>query len=45
MPVCLAMGEAAGLAAAMAAAGDGRSRSVDTDDLRKRLRAYGAYLP
>ena len=46
MPVCLAMGEAAGLAAAMAAKGDQADvHAVDTADLRERLRAYGAYLP
>ncbi len=42
MPVCLAMGEAAGCAAAMAGAD---TRSVDTDKLRKKLKANGAYLP
>lgn len=46
MPVCLAMGEAAGIAAAMAAQEDiPDTRSVDTVELRNRLRAYGAYLP
>lgn len=46
MPVCLAMGEAAGLAAAMAATGEQPdTRSVDTHVLRKRLQGYGAYLP
>lgn len=46
MPVCLCMGEAAGLAAAMAA-GDGSTdvHAVNTDELRNRLRHYGAYLP
>jgi glycine/D-amino acid oxidase-like deaminating enzyme len=44
MPVCLATGEAAGLAAAMAGA-EGDTRAVNTQDLRGRLRAYGAYLP
>jgi len=44
MPVCLAMGEAAGLAAAMAVA-SADVRSVDTDRLRTRLTEYGAYLP
>ena len=46
MPVCLAMGEAAGMAAAMAArnhAGD--VRAVNTSHLRKRLREKGGYLP
>ncbi|HLL88413.1 MAG TPA: FAD-dependent oxidoreductase [Tepidisphaeraceae bacterium] len=46
MPVCLAMGEAAGTAAAMAAGGhDGSVRAVDTTRLRSRLREEGAYLP
>ena len=47
MPVCLAMGEAAGLAAAMAvAAGDGADvHRVDTADLRRRLQRHGGYLP
>ncbi|MFG0249617.1 MAG: FAD-dependent oxidoreductase [Phycisphaeraceae bacterium JB051] len=46
MPVCLAMGEAAGLAAALASNGDVvDTHAVDTDDLRKRLKDYGAYLP
>ena len=46
MPVCLAMGEAAGLAAAMAAdKAEPDIRSVDTTDLRQRLKEYGAYLP
>ena len=46
MPACLAMGEAAGLAAAMAAGEDiPDTRSVDTRHLRKQLREYGAHLP
>jgi hypothetical protein len=46
MPCCLATGEAAGLAAALAAGADAPdTRAVDTDDLRSRLRQYGAYLP
>ena len=45
MPVCLCMGEAAGLAAALAVASDGDVRAVDTDALRKRLREEGGYLP
>jgi hypothetical protein len=45
MPVCLAMGEAAGIAAAMAATKAADVHAVDTDDLRTRLKAYGAYLP
>lgn len=46
MPVCLAMGEAAGRAAAMAAAGaDGKVRDIDVEELRLQLRAAGGYLP
>jgi hypothetical protein len=44
MPFCFAMGEAAGLAAAMAATGSGRVRDVDVAELRARLRAQGAWL-
>jgi hypothetical protein len=44
MPFCFAMGEAAGLAAAMAARGDGRTRAVDIPDLQQRLRRQGAWL-
>jgi hypothetical protein len=46
MPVCLAMGEAAGAAAAEAAAKHrGRVREVSVSQLRSRLQKYGAYLP
>lgn len=46
MPVCLAMGEAAGLAAALAARETVPDvHAVDTGLLRARLRAEGAYLP
>ena len=46
MPVCLAMGEAAGTAAAIAATMDaGDVHAVDSDALRRRLKDYGAYLP
>lgn len=46
MPVCLVMGEAAGLAAAMAAGSKNiNTHTVDTAQLRDRLKAYGAYLP
>lgn len=44
-PVCLAMGEAAGIAAAMAAQDNSNVHVVNTDELRARLRAEGAYLP
>jgi hypothetical protein len=45
MPVCLAMGEAAGAAAAMAVASGGDVRAVDVPALRQHLIAHGAYLP
>ncbi len=45
MPVCLCLGEAAGIAAAMAAGVGNDIRAVDTDDLRSCLRGHGAYLP
>jgi len=46
MPVCLAMGEAAGMAAAHALQyHDSNVHKVDTNRLRKRLREEGAYLP
>jgi len=46
MPNCLAMGEAAGCAAALAACQPtGDVRAVNADDLRARLRSHGAYLP
>ena len=45
MPVCLAMGEAAGLAAALAAGSDHDVHQVDTELLRSRLKAHGAWLP
>jgi hypothetical protein len=45
MPCCMAQGEAAGLAADMAAGGGGAVRGVDVPDLQGRLRGHGAYLP
>lgn len=46
MPVCLVMGEAAGLAAALAAKSAAVDvHAVDTDVLRRRLREEGAWLP
>jgi len=45
MPVCLAMGEGAGLAAAIAASGDKDVHKVDTNYLREKLKSNGAYLP
>jgi len=45
MPCCLAMGEAAGAAAAMAARDSGDVRAISVARLRERLQGYGAYLP
>lgn len=46
MPVCLATGEAAGLAAALAVQDHACDvHAVNTDALRKRLRDQGAWLP
>jgi ribulose 1,5-bisphosphate synthetase/thiazole synthase len=46
MPTCLATGEAAGCAAALAVrAHGGDVRAVDTDELRGVLRQRGAYVP
>ncbi len=46
MPVCLAMGEAAGIAAAFAARSpDHDVHAVNTFALRDRLQQHGAYLP
>jgi hypothetical protein len=46
MPVCLAMGEAAGIAAAHALQAHGSDvHAVDTEKLRKRLQQEGGYLP
>lgn len=46
MPVCLAMGEAAGIAAAMALGQKNHDiHAIDVADLRRRLLKYGAYLP
>jgi ribulose 1,5-bisphosphate synthetase/thiazole synthase len=46
MPNCLAMGEAAGCAAAMAAKRHGGAvRELNMGALRQRLRGWGAYLP
>ena len=44
MPPCFAMGEAAGLAAATAVAGNGEVRAVDVRTLQQRLTAQGAYI-
>lgn len=46
MPVCMTMGEAAGVAAAEAATKHGGEvRKVDAQVLRKHLKELGAYLP
>ena len=44
MPVCLTMGEAAGVTAAFAANANGDVHAVDTDKLRETLRENGAYF-
>lgn len=44
MAQCMAMGQAVGTAAAMAAAGGGETREVDQADLHHRLRTSGAIL-
>lgn len=44
MPTCLVTGEAAGVAAAMAADAGGLVRDVDVDILRATLRNHGAYF-
>lgn len=44
MPNCFTTGEAAGLAAAMAASGGISTHEIDTDILREKLRGYGAYF-
>jgi hypothetical protein len=41
---CFVMGEAAGRAAAMVAAGNGTTRDVDVADLQAKLSAQGVYL-
>lgn len=46
MPPCLSTGEAAGLAAAMAAKASNHDvHHVDVQDLRQRLKNHGAYMP
>ena len=45
MPVCLMMGEAAGMAAAHSVKCDGDVRGIDVQRLRTRLREEGGYLP
>jgi len=45
MACCLTTGEAAGIAAAMAASADHHVRNVDPALLRASLREHGAYLP
>jgi len=45
MACCLNTGEAAGVAAALSARASGDVHAVDTNALREKLRADGAYLP
>ena len=44
MPVCLVTGEAAGIAAALAARSNGRPRDIDVTELRAILKRNGAYI-
>lgn len=44
MATCMAMGQGAGVAAAMAAAGDGMTRNLDVKQLRENLIQQGQYL-
>ena len=44
MPNCFTTGEAAGLAAAICAKNDISVHDIDTDELREKLRGYGAYI-
>ena len=45
MACCLTTGEAAGIAAAMAADERVEVKAVSATALREKLKAYGAYLP
>lgn len=45
MACCLNTGEAAGVAAAMAAGASGNVHGVSAEKLRRTLKAYGGYLP
>ena len=45
MPGCYITGQAAGVAAAMAAGANVTTRQVDVKDLQRRLKALGAFLP
>ena len=45
MPPCMAMGQAAGTAAALAVRGGIPPRQVETAELRRALKEGGAYLP
>ena len=44
MPICSSMGEAAGMAAAIAKEDGVKIADVDTDKLRARLLAVGAFI-
>jgi hypothetical protein len=44
MPCCLVTGEAAGIAAALAARANGKTRDVDATELRALLKRNGAYI-
>lgn len=44
MAPCMAMGEAAGAACAMAVSGEGRFSDIDVEGLKERLRKYGCIV-
>ena len=45
MPACFITGQAAGIAAAMAADGRGDVHGVAVKSLQRKLKDFGAYLP
>ena len=44
MATCMAMGQGAGVAAAMASSGDSKTRNIDVKQLRANLLNQGQYL-
>jgi len=45
MPGCFITGQAAGVAAAMAASHEGRTHQVNVKELQQRLKRLGGFLP
>ena len=45
MPGCYILGQAAGLAAALAVAKNGMVRDIDVKELQRGLKKMGAFLP